>query len=134
MGLKDELDKIVRAERRKLDMQKAAARDFHETQRQRFAVLAKLLREFSEILDDRYGKILIEDESAKITMGHAHDLIITVESACEFVTSVLAPLTFKAAEGFWITEKKRWPEYHKNETMETLPTEQAVMEHPCLSG
>lgn len=129
MGLKEELDKIVNAERRKLDMHKAATRDFHEGEKRRFAVLANLLRELSQTLDDRYGTILIEDDSAEIRMGghHARDLVITVRPACKTVTS--NPLTFGAAEGFWITEKAMWPEYRKEESMETLSTEQAVIEY-----
>ncbi len=69
MSLKDELDKIVRAERAKLETADRLDGEFPARQRERFSVLRALVEELVAAADSRFLRAQIEDDGATIEVG-----------------------------------------------------------------
>lgn len=69
MSLKDEIEKLVRAERAKLESRDRKHSDFYARQRERFAPLQRVLQELSASVDERYLRATIREDSAHIEVG-----------------------------------------------------------------
>jgi hypothetical protein len=69
MSLKDELDKIVRVERAKLETADRLDAEFPERQRQRFCVLRGMIEELAAAADSRFLRTQIEDDGATVAVG-----------------------------------------------------------------
>jgi hypothetical protein len=70
MSLKDELDKIVRAERAKLETADRLDAEFPERQRQRFCALRALVEELGAATDPRFLRTQIDEDGATVAVGH----------------------------------------------------------------
>jgi hypothetical protein len=70
MSLKDELDKIVRVERAKLETADRLDSEFPERQRQRFCALRALVEELAAAADPHFLRAQIEDDGATVAIGH----------------------------------------------------------------
>jgi len=69
MSLKDELDKIVRAERAKLETADHLDAEFPERQRQRFCALRALVEELGAAADPRFLRTQIDGDGATVAVG-----------------------------------------------------------------
>jgi hypothetical protein len=70
MSLKDEIEKMIQAEQAKLEIRDQKERDYHETQRDRFAPLKEVLREITNAIDRKYTDLSISDDRATISLGY----------------------------------------------------------------
>jgi len=123
MGIKEELQKIIDAEREKLGAEDLKQQTDLERRKRKFAVLAGLLRELSDTLDRRYCEITIEDVVAAIFFKdyEGSELFISVSDD---------------RQGFEVTKyrKIQWmvDRDHDGEWPKEFSTEDAVVE--CLLG
>ncbi len=72
MSLKDEIDKLVQAEREKLIAQDQKNEEFYELKRRRFKTMWAVLSEIAESIDPQYVRAELsheEDGSATINVG-----------------------------------------------------------------
>src|SRR3989338_6511280 len=69
MSLKDEIEKIIHAERKNLESRDQKDREFNERQRDRFQPLRTLLNELIASIDPTYLEAWIGDSDARIDVG-----------------------------------------------------------------
>lgn len=69
MSLKDEIEKIVRIERDKLERRDQAHVEYHERQRERFQPMRALLEQLATAVDAAYLNASIREESATVKVG-----------------------------------------------------------------
>lgn len=69
MSLKDELDRIIAAERRDLENVDPRSEAFRKSQRDRFAEIRPLLAELADAVDDAYVRVRMSDARVVIDVG-----------------------------------------------------------------
>jgi hypothetical protein len=69
MSLKDELDKVVRGERAKLETADRLDAEFPERQRQRFCALRALVEKLAAAADPRFLRTEIDGDGATVEVG-----------------------------------------------------------------
>jgi hypothetical protein len=73
MSLKDEIDKLISAERNALEKQAIESRTYHEKEKTHFLPLRAVLEDMIEAIDPAYLRIRLEDDRATIKMGARND-------------------------------------------------------------
>ena len=69
MSLKDEIAKIVRAERDKLESRDQGHKEYHERQRESFQPMGALLKVPDALVDGAHLKAAIREDSATVEVG-----------------------------------------------------------------
>jgi hypothetical protein len=69
MSLKEEIEKIVRAERDKLESRDQGHKEYHERQRKRFQPMRALLEELATSVDTAHLKASIREDSTTVEVG-----------------------------------------------------------------
>ena len=69
MSLKDEIDKLIQAEREKLKAQDQEAEEFYNRKRQRFTTMHAVLREIAEAIAPQYLSVKFMDDKVIIEVG-----------------------------------------------------------------
>ncbi len=137
MGLKEELQKIIDAERQNLGDEDVAQDEYSANKKRQFSVLGKLLRELSNELDPQYGEISVSDDFATIVLARKEgkgeeETQITVEPDYDTSLGEGSFLgKFINVDGFRLEQEDfyQYPEYNTFEKTEKFPTEEAVMEY-----
>ena len=89
MSLKDEMEKMIQAERAKLEVRDQKENSFRDTQRDKFAPLKEVLREITSPVKRKYMDISISDDQATISMGyHSKDLRWVIDPNFEICAGV----------------------------------------------
>jgi len=141
MSLKDEIEKIVAAERKKLEEKDQADADFHTRQRLRFEPLRVLLTDLSNSIEPTYLKVNLFNESASIELGKLTDGVKGTDTRWEiypgkaFVSKLDREQgiqgTYKEYHKFMIEETEYYwfPEYHDKERRLEFSLESEVLEY-----
>lgn len=139
MSLKDEIDKIIRAQREKLDARDKKSREHWEKQAERFKPMTALVKELAESVDRKYLRVRILPDSAVIDVGtlkekdhFESDISWRVEPNYSFHSD--EPIIYRNAEGqpgirVEETEYYRLSDCHSKENRQVLQTEAEVMEY-----
>jgi len=135
MSLKNEIEKIIQAERKKLKIQDEKSNEFFQRKKERFKPMTVLLKEVADSFENEYLEIEIYDDSARIEVGKRKDEVFdhritwTVEpnSGCSLTHQEDGTLFydepgFKMEENLWLTDDV----IEKNLTFET---EQETVEY-----
>ena len=69
MGLKDEMEKLIQNEQRRLEYRDNKRKNFHERQHERFQPIRKLVEELATSIEPDYLKVTVGDERAEIAVG-----------------------------------------------------------------
>jgi len=138
MSLKDEIEKLIRAEQTNLENRDHKHADYHQRQRDRFASLRVVLEEISASIDSGYLKSRIGDNSATIELGRTEDSSWSTDICWRIEPNYDVRFGAKAGEslfhekpGFKLeeTEYYRFPEYDISEKTQDLPDEQAISQY-----
>ena len=141
MSLKDEIEKLINAERSKLEERDKKDAEYNQRQRQRFASLRVILQEISASVDPKYLESRVDDYSAKIELGRIEKSTRSTETRWEIepnYTYNFARHHSEAAESFYSeepgfkveeTEYSHCPEFDTSEDTKTFQDEQAVSEY-----
>lgn len=70
MGLKDEIENLIRAEQAKLKIRDDKHKDYEQQQRNRFACLRGILKEVCDSIDLQYLRANLWDSAAILKIGH----------------------------------------------------------------
>ena len=70
MGLKDEIENLIRAEQAKLQIRDDKHKDYEQQQRNRFACLRGILQEVCDSIGLQYLRPNLWDRSATLKIGH----------------------------------------------------------------
>ncbi len=135
MSLKDEIDKLIQAERKKLKVKDQADEEHHERQRRRFTTMHAVLREIAESIDTQYLEARLDDSRATIKVGKK-----TRETYWETdIRWLIEPNwglggeigTFEVRPGFRVeeTEYFKYPEREILEETRTFKSESEVAEY-----
>lgn len=106
MSLRDEIEKMIQAEKAKLEVRDQKQEDYCETQRNRFVPLKEVLREITSPIDPKYIDISISDDRAIISMGyHGKDLRWVIEPDFEVCFRAASDESlFESRPGFRLEE------------------------------
>jgi hypothetical protein len=138
MSLKDEIEKLIRAEQTNLENRDHKHADYHQRQRDRFASLRVVLEEISTSIDSGHLKSRIGDNSATIELGRAEGSSWSTDICWQIEPNYDVRFGAKAGEslfhekpGFKLeeTEYYRFPEYDISEKTQDLPDEQAISQY-----
>ncbi len=138
MGLKEELERLIDAERGKLEARDREHSVFHDVQRSRFAPLRAALNELAQAVAATYLRLRLHDSSALLELGHERDGRFHTELRCEiqpnFETDSPADRgasLFREAPGYRIEETQyfEYPEYDTSEHSAVFDDESTVAEH-----
>jgi len=69
MSLKDEIEKLIRAERDKLETRDQKNREFYERQGQRFIPMRVIIEEIPKSVEPEYIRVSIQESDARIELG-----------------------------------------------------------------
>ncbi len=69
MGLKEDLQKIVAAERERLTAEDQDRAEHNSKRKKQFEVMNSLIKELADALDPRHGEVEISDDLAVIVLG-----------------------------------------------------------------
>ena len=130
MGLKDEIEKIIRAEQEKLEAQDQADRDYDERQRDRFKPLRALLDELATSIDPAHLKASVGEASATIEVGKKKGDSAYFESDARWEIEPNNSL-FEELPGFKVEETvyHYFPEFDTFEKTLNFDTEEQVMDY-----
>lgn len=70
MSLKDEIEKIIQAERKKLEIRDQKSNEFRQRQKELFKPMVALLNEMKESFEQKYLEVKIYDDRARIKSGY----------------------------------------------------------------
>ena len=138
MSLKDEIEKLIRAEQANLQNRDNKHADYHQRQRERFASLRIVLEEISTSIDSRYLKSSIDNYSATIELGRTEGSTWSTDTRWKIEPNYDVRLFAKAGEslihektGFKLEETEYYglPEYDMSEKTQDLPDEQAISQY-----
>ncbi len=138
MSLKDEIEKLIRAEQANLENRDNKHAAYHQRQRDRFASLRVVLEEISASIDSRYLKSRIDDYSATIELGRTEgstwstDTHWKIQPDCEFdMWAKAGESLIHEKPGFKLEEMVYHgsPDYGVSEKSQNLPNEQAISQY-----
>src|ERR1700693_641852 len=84
MGIKEELENLIQAERERLEARDQQHGSFHEIQRSRFAPLRAVLQELAEAVEPTYVRLRLHDSSALLELGDERGGHFRTALGCEF--------------------------------------------------
>ncbi len=138
MSLKDEIEKLIQQEQRKIEERDQRDAEYHERQRQRFQPLRAFLEELVASVDTNHIKSRIFDGYATLDVGRKKKddflLEITWEIKPNFGFTSSAEKgesLFYEQPGFHVEETHYFdaPEYHVSESTHIFDTEQETAEY-----
>lgn len=138
MGLKEELENLIRAERGKLEARDQKHSAFHDVQRTRFAPLRAVLGELAQAVEPTYLRLSLHDSSALLELGNERDGHFRIELRCEvqpnFATDFHADpgaSLFHEAPGYRIEETQyfEYPQYDTSEHTAVVEDEAQAAQH-----
>ena len=138
MGLKEELENLIRAARENLEARDQKHSAFHDIQRARFAPLAAALSELAQAVEGAYLRLRLHDSSALLELGDERDGHFHTDLRCEvqpnFETDFPADRgasLFREAPGYRIEETQyfEYPEYDTSEHTAVFDEESKVAEY-----
>lgn len=138
MTLKDEIDKLVTAERKKHERQDQAHTEFFEHQKERFAPLKALLAELVASIPKEYIEANLYDGRAIISVGRRERSFLSADVRWEIEPNhrLAHPRDegaglFREQLGFRLAEKQyfRMPEYDTSELTHCFNTESELIEY-----
>lgn len=124
MSLKDEIEKIIRAERDKLERHDHQKTEFKERQRERFHRMRRLLEELSTSIDAKDLNISIEASSATVEVVRTSDAYFGIKWRIEpnfafKTTQGRGEYNFGEAQGINVVETSNREETHTFDDEET---------------
>lgn len=138
MSLKDEIDKLIRAEREHLEQRDAKEYEFDELQKARFLPLRAFLEQVIKAVDPAYLRLEFKDHQAIIEVGKHWDngFEVDIRWCIEPMSTARAEAEagealFEAQPGFSTEEVEtfRLPEFKQFEHTYTFETEEEVVQH-----
>jgi hypothetical protein len=131
MSLKDEIEKLVAAERKKLEDKDQADADFNTRKRLRFEPLRALLTDLSNSIESIYLKVNLFTDSASVELGQLTDGIKGKDTRWRIYPNWSFPGTEKESPTFTIEETEYYwfPEYHDKERRLDFSLESEVLEY-----
>ncbi len=138
MGLKEELNRLIAAEREKLEARDRQHSAFHDVQRSRFAPLRAALSELAQAVEATCLRLRLHDTSALLELGYERDGHFHTELRCEiqpnFDTDFRAARgasLFREAPGYRVEETQyfEYPEYDTAEHSAVFDDESSLAEH-----
>lgn len=138
MGLKEEIERVVAAERQKLAARDQSHAEYHEVQRRRFQPMRALLEELAASVEPTYLEIQLDESSATLEVGdkgkqHSNiDIRWEIEPDYEIASPIdEGQGLFREKSGFRVDEKKYYymPEYEVFESTRKFATEAEVAEY-----
>jgi len=140
MSLKDELEKIVRAERAKLVTADRLDAEFPDRQRQRFRELRGLIEELGAAVDPRFLRAQIEDDGATVEVGHLERDLSSFVTDMQWemranysvhVEAATSSYRFRDEPGFRVAETRcpRFPADDAVTSMLVFDTETLLIDH-----
>lgn len=140
MSLKREIEKIIQAEREKLESRDREHNDYHNRQRDRFQPLRALLDELVASIDPAHLKASIRDYRATIQVGttRSDSAYFSADARWQIqpnydvrFEAVKGESVFQESPGFRVEENvyHRDPEYSTSEKNLTFNTEEQVISY-----
>lgn len=138
MSLKDEIDKLIQAEREHLEQRDAKDYEFDELQKARFLPLRAVLEEVIKAVDPAYLRVELKDHQATIEVGKHWDNCFEVDirwciepMSTPRLEAEAGEALFEAQPGFSIEEVETFqlPEFNQFEHTYTFETEGEVVQH-----
>jgi hypothetical protein len=139
MGLKDEIEKLIRTEQDKLKNTEQKDREFYEHQRQRFIPMRAIIEEISKSIEPEYIRVSIQESDARIELGRKNSRDYFEEDVRWEIMPNYRWLPLQKGEslrcgepGFRVEERItfQYPNYDTSEHTYTFDNEQATAE--CL--
>jgi hypothetical protein len=138
MSLKEEIEKIVRAERDKLESRDQGHKEYHERQRKRFQPMRALLEELATSVDTAHLKASIREDSATVEVGRKEGDRAYFQSDARWRIEPNFQVQFHAEKGESLfseapgikveeTVYYRYPEYETFEKTYTFEDEEKAM-------
>lgn len=138
MTLKEEIEKLIRVEREKLEAREQKHTDYHGRQRERFVPVSTLLQQLSVSVEPDYLKLHLHDASAILELGRERDGYFRSQLRCTVepnfaVQAGAAPgeSLFREEPGFRLDETHYFhePEYDTSERTVILSDEADLAEY-----
>lgn len=138
MSLKDEIDKLILAEREQLEHRDAKAHEFDELQKARFLPLRAALEQVIKAADPAYLRVEFKAHQAAIEVGNTRDHCFEVEirwciepASTARLEAEAGEALFEAQPGFSAEEVEtlHLPEFRQFEHTYTFETEEEVVQH-----
>ena len=138
MSLKDEIEKLIRAEQANVHDRDNKHSDYRQRQRDRFASLRAVLEEISMSVDSQYLKAKIGADSATMELGRTEGSSWSTDTRWRIKPNYEVKFGAKTGEslfhekpGFELEEAVyyRFPEYDVSEKTQVFPDEQAISEY-----
>ena len=79
MSLNDEIEKLIQAEKQKLELQDTRSSQLHKRQEERFAPLRRVLEELVKSVDAQFIQANIVESSARVDLGETEKEHFRVE-------------------------------------------------------
>ncbi len=138
VSLKDEIEKLIQQEQRKIEERDQRHAEHHERQRQRFQPLRALLEELVASVDSNHIESRIFDDHATIEVGKKKKDYFSAETTWEIEPNYGVTLSAEKGEslfyeqlGFHVEETSYFdaPESHVSERTHIFDTEQETAEY-----
>lgn len=138
MNLKDEIDKLISAERVLLEQRDTKEKEFDELQKARFLPLRAVLEELIKSVDPTYLGVQLTDYHATIEVGRRGDDSFEVNVQWKIEPKFLpreepadGEALFEAQPGYSVEEVTTYhrPEFRQLEHAYTFETESLVIRH-----
>ena len=138
MSLKDEIDKLISAERALLEKRDAKEKEFDELQKARFLPLRAVLEQLIKSVDPTYLRVQLTDYHASIEVGRHADNSFEVNEQWKIEPKFTpreepesGEALFEAQPGFSVEEvtMRHHPEFKHLEHAYTFETEGQVIRH-----
>ncbi|MCE7913081.1 MAG: hypothetical protein DYH15_00070 [Nitrosomonas sp. PRO4] len=137
MSLKDEIEKLIKAEQSKLENRDEKHAQYYERQQKRFAPLRAVLEEICASVDFEYLESRFSNDSATLELGRMEGSSRSTDSRWEIEPNYGVRFHAEAGDslfyeepGFKVeeTEYYRYPEFDMAEDTKTFEDERAVSE------
>ena len=140
MSLKDEIEKVIKAERQKLESRTQGHKEHYERQRDRFQPMRALLDELAASIDDTHLEATIREGSATVKVGIMKGDSTYFEADAQWEIEPNSKLDFHSirsespyseAPGIKVEERVyfRFPDYEEFEKTLSFDTEEEVMNY-----
>ena len=136
MGIKEELSKIIDAERQKYEEEDRADDEYSEQKKQRFNPLAAVIKQLADEIPDNYGKVHLHDDRAYISLSRKDprtgyretdvNLLLEPNNKHSFTGERYEDILL---DGFKVEETNHYhqPEYEAFESTHHFPNEEELM-------
>jgi hypothetical protein len=138
MSLKDEIEKLIQSEQRKIDQRDQKHAEYHERHQQRFTPLRSLIEELVAAVDSNHIESRIFDDHATLGVGRKKNEYFSSETQWEIQPDYDVSFgvekgqsLFQEKPGFRVEETNYYdaPEYDVIERTHRFATEQETAEY-----